>query len=73
MDADLSITTFGGLAIRQKCEIKTGFSSRKTEALLVYLVINNGFAHRRKSLFTLLWPGMPEKFALPSAYCGDTF
>ena len=63
MSADLSITTFGDLTIRQKGEIKSGFSSRKTEALLVYLAVEKESAHRRESLFTLLWPGMPEKSA----------
>ena len=36
---------------------------RKALALLAYLVVEGNRPHRRESLFTLLWPGMPEKSA----------
>jgi len=62
-DTGLVITTLGDLRIRNHGEIITSFSSHKAEALLVYLAVEKDTAHRRESLFTLLWPGMPEKSA----------
>ncbi len=59
----LSIETFGNLTIEFDGEPITSFSSRKAEALLIYLAVERETAHRRESLFTLLWPGMPEKSA----------
>jgi DNA-binding SARP family transcriptional activator len=35
----------------------------KSQALLIYLAVERDHPHRRDSLFTLLWPGMPEKSA----------
>ncbi len=63
MNRGLTITTLGELAFQQNGEAVTGFPSRKTEALLVYLAVERGYSHRRESLFTLLWPGMPERSA----------
>ncbi|HBX70711.1 MAG TPA: hypothetical protein DEH25_15350, partial [Chloroflexi bacterium] len=63
MDAQLTLTTLGALTIQQNGEPLTAFSSHKAEALLIYLVVEKGTAQRRESLFTLLWPGMPEASA----------
>jgi len=63
MNLGLTITTLGKLNIQQNGSRVTGFSSRKAEALLVYLAVERGNPIRRESLFTLLWPGMPEKSA----------
>ena len=63
MNTALTITTFGDLSIQQNGESITNFPSRKAEALLLYLAVEEGTAYRRESLFTLLWPGMPEKSA----------
>ncbi len=35
----------------------------KSKALLIYLAVERDRPHRRETLFTLLWPGMPEKSA----------
>ena len=63
MNVTLTITALGDLTIQENGQIITSFPSRKTEALLIYLAVQRGTAHRRESLFTLLWPGMPEKSA----------
>ena len=70
MSACLSITTLGDLTFQQNGETITSFPSRKAEALLVYLAIEKESSHRRESLFTLLWPGMPEKFCPPQPAAG---
>jgi len=62
MSTGLHLTTFGELTIQNDDDTITGFPSRKVEALLVYLIVEVS-AQRRESLFTLLWPGMPEKSA----------
>ena len=59
----LMVTTLGELRFQLGNEIVSGFSSRKAEALLAYLVVEKNTTHRRESLFTLLWPGMPESSA----------
>jgi len=63
MNTGLTIVTLGDLTIQHNGEFITDFTYRKAEALLVYLAIERGSAHRRESLYTLLWPAMPEKSA----------
>ncbi len=63
MNERLVVTTLGDLSFKLGGEIVPGFTSRKAEALLVYLAVEKTTAHRRESLFTLLWPGMPESSA----------
>src|SRR5262245_5924292 len=41
----------------------TGFRTDKMRALLAYLCIGAGHAHRRESLMGLLWPDQPEEAA----------
>ena len=38
----------------------TGFKTEKARALLIYLAVERGHAHRRQSLVGLLWPDYPE-------------
>ncbi len=59
----LKILTLGELTFQINGEPITSFPSHKAEALLVYLAVERTTKHRRESLFTLLWPGMPEKSA----------
>jgi DNA-binding SARP family transcriptional activator len=59
----LIIATLGEFIIQHNGEHLLDISSRKAEALLVYLAVERGKAHRWESLYTLLWPGMPEKSA----------
>jgi len=63
MNESLVIKTLGDFDFQLDGEAYSGLSSRKAEALLVYLAVEKGTTHRRESLFTLLWPGMPETFA----------
>ena len=39
------------------------FPTQKNKALLIYLAVEGTTSHRRESLFTMLWPRMPEKSA----------
>jgi DNA-binding SARP family transcriptional activator len=41
----------------------SGFDSDKTRALLVYLVVEAAYPHRREALARLLWPEFPEDAA----------
>ena len=59
----LVVTTLGDFGFQLGEEIISGFSSRKAEALLVYLAVERDTSHRRESLFTLLWPWMMESAA----------
>jgi DNA-binding SARP family transcriptional activator len=59
----IGIKTFGEFKIYLDGELVTDIPARKAEALLVYLALERDTAHRRESLFTLLWPGMPETSA----------
>ncbi len=63
MSAGISITMLGDLTFKENNRLISNFPSRKAEALLVYLAVERETTHRRESLFTLLWPGMPEKSA----------
>jgi len=59
----LSITLFGNFQALLDGQPTGTFRTNKAQALLVYLVVERERAHRRESLYTLLWPGMPEKSA----------
>ena len=63
MNLQLNISTLGDLVVQLDGQAVTDFATRKAKALLVYLVVERASVHRRESLFTLLWPGMPEKSA----------
>src|SRR6478672_4098270 len=47
-------------------ETITGFATDKVRALLAYLAVEGGQAHRREALAGLLWPNYPESDALAS-------
>ncbi len=59
----LNITLFGPLQIFLDNELVSDFRTKKVVALLVYLAAEPERAHRRETLMTLLWPGMPETSA----------
>ncbi|MFN2302825.1 MAG: BTAD domain-containing putative transcriptional regulator, partial [Anaerolineales bacterium] len=63
MSPQLTLSTLGDLSIQLGGEPITDFPTRKVKALLVYLAVEKAKIHRRESLFTLLWPEMPEKSA----------
>ncbi|MFN2236089.1 MAG: AAA family ATPase, partial [Anaerolineales bacterium] len=63
MAKNIRIKTFGSLTIQYGGKPVSDFTSRKAEALLVYLAVEKHIIHRRESLFAMLWPGMPEKSA----------
>jgi predicted ATPase/DNA-binding SARP family transcriptional activator len=65
MNARLEITTLGELSIRLSGEPVVGLSTRKVEALLVYLACNPG-EHSREVLATLLWEDHSQTQALAS-------
>lgn len=41
----------------------THFSTKKAQALLIYLAVQNQHVHQRESLMTLFWPDSPLKLA----------
>ncbi len=59
----LQISLFDPLQIVLDDEPISDFRTRKVVALLVYLAAEPETAHRRETLMTLLWPGMPDTSA----------
>ena len=59
----LSLALFGRLQLTLDDRPLTGFESVKVRALLAYLVVEAGCAHRREALATLLWPELPGEAA----------
>ena len=59
----LSLTLLGGFAVTLDGEPVKAFDSNKVRALLGYLAVEAGRAHRRESLAALLWPGYPDRSA----------
>src|SRR5258708_15633870 len=59
----LDIIALGGLTIRHNGKKVTGFVSRKTEALLVYLACT-GREHPREVLADLLWDDRSQEQAM---------
>ncbi len=59
----LSIFLFGRFRVFLNKEEVTSFRMHKVRALLIYLAAAPAQAHRRETLMTLLWPGMPEQSA----------
>ncbi|MCP4362488.1 MAG: protein kinase, partial [Chloroflexi bacterium] len=58
----LSLTLFGQFQATIDGRIRSGFRTRKVQALLIYLVVEPE-PQRRESLMELLWPGMLERSA----------
>ena len=59
----LKISLFDPLQIILDDEPISDFRMRKVVAMLVYLAAAPAIAHRRETLMTLLWPGMPDTSA----------
>jgi DNA-binding SARP family transcriptional activator/predicted ATPase len=62
MDA-LSLSLLGPFTATLNDQPLNNIKNRKIQALLIYLAVERDHPHRREALFTLLWPGMPEKSA----------
>ena len=56
----LSLSLLGGFQARLDHEVVSGFQSDKARALLAYLAVEAGQAHRRDRLVGLFWPDWPE-------------
>jgi DNA-binding SARP family transcriptional activator/predicted ATPase len=61
--AALSLSLLGPFTATLNDQPLQNFKNRKVQALLIYLAVERDHPHRREALFTLLWPGMPEKSA----------
>ena len=61
--ARLTISTLGPPKIILDDAPVAGLASDKVRALLFYLAVEAGRAHRRESLAGLLWPDYPERSA----------
>ncbi len=59
----LSLALLGRFQAVLDGEVLAGFRTNKVQALLIYLAVERANPHRRESLMTLLWPGMPERSA----------
>ena len=59
----LNISLFDPLQIALNDDVIPSFRTQKVVALLVYLAAEPETAHRRETLMTLLWPGMPDSSA----------
>ncbi len=59
----LTLALFGRFQAALNDEPLPGFRTAKVQALLIYLAAESAAPHRRESLMTLLWPGMPERSA----------
>ena len=59
----LTISLFGSFQVTLDGASLTSFESDKVRALLAYLVVEAGQAHRRENLTLLLWPEHPEERA----------
>lgn len=64
MTYHLEITTLGGLSFKLGTRIITGFTSRKSEALMVYLALSDKEIVNREEVASLLWEESPEPEAL---------
>jgi DNA-binding SARP family transcriptional activator len=59
----LELSFFGRFQAVVDGEPLAGFRTAKSQALLIYLAAAPHIPHRRETLMTLLWPGMPESAA----------
>ena len=59
----LKISLFAPLQIELNDSALSDFRTQKVLALLVYLAAEPETAHRRETLMTVLWPGMPDTSA----------
>jgi len=61
--ADLALKLFGPFRATHNGEPLPQFRTVKVQALLFFLAVEYGVAHRREALMELLWPGLPLKSA----------
>jgi DNA-binding SARP family transcriptional activator/predicted ATPase/Flp pilus assembly protein TadD len=59
-----ALSLFGAFEARFDGQPVTGFATDKIRALLAYLAIESGQAHRRDTLAALFWPDYPHETAL---------
>lgn len=59
----VSLSLLGGFQARLEPGTALTFRTKKTQALLAYLVLHPGRVHRRESLAAVFWGDMPEKQA----------
>ena len=59
----LNLSLFGRFEAKLNGKSMAGFRTIKVQALLIYLATEPTNPHRRETLTTLLWPGMPERSA----------
>ena len=64
MESKYSFYVLGGLTIKNDRDIIISLSSRKAEALLIYLIFSEKASCEREELATLFWEDMPEQQAL---------
>src|SRR5690606_2486877 len=61
--SDLASRLFGPFEIAYNGEPLTHFRTSKTQALLVYLLVEAHTAHKREALMTMLWPDLSPESA----------
>jgi len=61
--AALSLHLLGPFTATLNDQPLHNFKTSKVQALLIYLAVEKNRPNRREFLFTMLWPGMPEKSA----------
>jgi DNA-binding SARP family transcriptional activator len=61
--ARLSVSLLGSIEVTLDGEPVTDWKYSKVLALLAFLVVESGRAHRRDALAALLWPGYPDRVA----------
>jgi len=61
--SSLSLNLLGSFKVSLDGEPIPDLRSSRVRALIIYLAVERSSVHRREHLFTLLWPGMPEKSA----------
>src|SRR5438094_9355069 len=59
----LELSLLGTFEVALNGSAVTGFRTDKMRALLAYLCLGAGHAHRREALMGLLWPDQPEEAA----------
>ena len=64
MSSNYSINVLGGLTITDSSGNLLEFSSRKAEAILIYVIFSEKASCEREELATLFWENMPETNAL---------
>ncbi len=58
--AHLALHLFGPFTAQLDGKEVTGFATDKARALLAYLAVESGRAHRRNALAGILWPALPQ-------------